>query len=315
MDLAIWIAISAGVLAALAPITQGGLRKINDKELGKYVRKAGLPLPTHLREPLLQRIAGRERWALYGGAIGMALAVVTSLVFGWRDTTGGMLVMLAVVFGGSLGGVIAILSGSHQLRREGPRMARAQATELSDYVIRGELLSARLAPIAALVPAIVGAVLLTMLPHGPAPELTWWTGMAWTAAGLTVLALIATELVARLVLARPQHAESRLELAWDDVCRAESLRGLVQTPIAMGVLAALSSLIMVGLVLINPDIRSGAMQQTFILGMVMLAVSGLAVLALLLPAMISWLSGGRSFVLRQLWAGEDFSTDARERTC
>lgn len=315
MSLAIWIAIAVAVLASFAPITQGGLRKINEKELGKYVRKVGLPLPTQLRTPLIGRIAARERWSLTGGVVGLVLGMITALAAGWHDAEGGVLIMLAMPFGASLGGVLSMALGRHQFNPDAPRMARAKATELGDYLTRGELLSARIAPVAAILAPLAGTLLLRLLPSSESFEISWWLAMAWAAAGITILVWIGTELAARKVLQSAQHAESRLELAWDDVCRAESLRGLYNNPVALAVLSSLASLLMVGLVAIDPSARAEAMNLTAGVGIGMLVISMLTAGAVLLPRMISWFGPYRQQVLRRLWAGEDFTTEAREQTC
>ncbi|HIT76559.1 MAG TPA: hypothetical protein IAA98_13325 [Candidatus Avipropionibacterium avicola] len=315
MSIAIWIAIGVAVLAAAAPITQGGLRKIDEKQLGKYVAKAGLPLPSHLREPLLRRIAARERWALNGGLIGIVLGAALAFVTRSLDSQGGVLVMLGVVFGSSVGGVLAILLGRHQFAPDAPRMARSRATELGDYLTVGERRTARFAPLAALVPAIVATLMLALLPHSDAPEFGWWRVVTWVSAGLTLVVWLGSEVLSRKVLERPQHAESSLELAWDDVCRAESLRGLFSSPVGMAVLTSLSSLIMVGLVITDAAASGAPVQLLATIGIVVMAVSLLVVVALLIPGMMALAGPYRQQVLRQLWADADFTAEGRERTC
>jgi hypothetical protein len=271
------------------------------------VRKVRLPLPAELRAPLLRRIAARERWSVLGGSVAFTVAFVVVLAAGWREQTG-VVTMLALGIGASVGGVAAIMTGRHALNPDAPRVARARATSLRDYLTPGELLTIRLAPVAALASVVAATVLLAVL----SPGRTSGAGagpstVAWVAAAATLLVWAASELVARRVLLRPQHAASQLELAWDDICRADALRGLFANAVIMAVVTSITALFAVGMTVTDPQVRHGAMDLTLVLGLVMLAVSTAAILGMLVPGFVAHTGPYRQRVLRRLWAGSELT--------
>lgn len=314
MNIAIALPIAIALLCAVAPITYGGLRRIDEKALAKYVKKVGLPLPPPLRTPLLRRIVNSERWSLVGGAVGLVSGAIAALIFGWtgRGDVGALLVMLGVLLGAGFGGAAAVLTGRYDLNPAAPRMARARQTEARDYLTGVEILTARLAPVVALIAMGAGLASLRLLPDVgrlaelvPAYRMSLGLGIASVVA--TVLSLVVSEVVTRRAMDRPQRAQTELELAWDDVCRADSLRTLSANPVAMGAVAVFASMMMVGAVVTDRDIRAGAMNQTLWLGFGFTAFALVLLAVLVLPHAIASLAHGRRHVLHRLWAGRDFT--------
>jgi hypothetical protein len=98
------------------------------------------------------------------------------------------------------------------------RVARARALGVADYVGRARRLAPLLLLIAAAGSCVALAVSDAMRPVGFVP-------LALTCAALA-FALVATiggRYAERLVLAQPQPASDTLELAWDDLFRADTL--------------------------------------------------------------------------------------------
>ena len=318
MELLIWIVVAASMVAASTPITSGGMRRINQKEFAKYVTPAGLPVPEHVREPLIRRIASRERWASWAALAALLLAVIVCLVLGWTESEGGVVLMLAVPFGASVGAAIAILVNRREFTPGAPRVARSQDASVADYVTPVRLWIARLSPVAAAVAFGAGMLFLGMLPPVVRDATaTWWFHASWISVLLTLISVGVNEWLARRVLDHPQPSESRLELAWDDVCRGDTVRALYANSVAFGVLSCFASLLMVGLVSIDPQVRAGAMQLTLVLATVMFVLVTILILGLLVPLLVDWFGGRhpRRHVLQRLWSEVDFEVDGRERTC
>lgn len=313
MNIAIALPIAIALLCAVAPITYGGLRRIEEKALVKHVKKIGLPLPPPLRTPLLRRIANSERWSLVGGTAGLASGAIIALVFGWggRGDVGGLLVMLGVPLGAGFGGAAAVLTGRYDLNPAAPRVARASQTEVRDYLPSMGILAARIAPAVAVIATVAGVASLRLLPNvGRLDELVpgyrMALGLAIASIVATVVSLVVSEVITRRAMDRAQHAQTELELAWDDVCRADSLRTLSANPVAMGVVAIFASMMMVGAVVTDPDIRAGAMNQTLWLGFGFTAFALVLLALLVVPHAVASSGQGRRHVLNRLWAGHDF---------
>ncbi|MFW6598761.1 hypothetical protein ACQBAU_14680 [Propionibacteriaceae bacterium Y2011] len=312
MSVAVWVAVAVAVWVGSVPITQG--LRINEKELAKYVARQGLPLPAHLREPLLRRITTHERWASSGAVTAIGLSAIAAVfLMGPNADAAAVIIVLSVPVGIGVGGVIAILVGRHQFNPTAPRVARTRATTLADYVPARTRRTARVVTAVAIVVALLAASTQLLMSgvlrgEGQGP---WLLAQALVTAVLTLVFLVIAEVLGRVAVARPQHAESRLELAWDDVCRSESLRALHHTPIVLGVLASLATTVL--------RVASPAGLVAGPVGLITFVI--MVVLSLGATALALWSAwprghaGRASHVRQRLWAGEEFITEARERTC
>ncbi|WP_150460033.1 hypothetical protein [Nesterenkonia ebinurensis] len=312
MSLLLWSAIALVLLPAYTSYRSWAStppKRSSPKWRPWFERQAGLPMPEDLQQPVIDRITNHERWARVGGLAGWTAGAVFLLVVG-RQNDLGMLVLSTLILGTMLGGVLAVINGKHQLSPDAPRYARAEAVSLADYVPRGELITVRLAPAAALVLAGAAVVILQVAPLELPETLDWvsWMWILWVTAGLTLAAWAGFELVARHVLNQPQHAGSELELAWDDHCRSEAIRNFQGLPMFLVLLTGLSALAAVGLVTTNSEVREGAMGETLATGFTMLLVFGAVTAVVLVPAISAALRKPRQHVLRRLWAGHGFGT-------
>lgn len=310
MNFTIWIIISVALLLAAAPVTQGGLRPINDKLLSKLLGPVGLPMPEQLRRPLGQRIAGQERWAVIGGAIGVVVAVIIAIASGWASTGGGALVMILLAVGISLGGVVGLLTGRQDFNRDAPRTARARQTTLTDYVPRPQLRALRVAPLIAVVAWLATGWLVRLLPRQTAETSTWST-LAVVALTAVVVLWIVSELLARIVVQHPQRAGSDLELAWDDVFRGQALSMMFLPVIILAAFSVGFSGFVVAATVIEPEVRAGAMELTLVLGFVTAAVCTICVLVLVVLTILGLARPTAAHVAHRLWADTTVTADRR----
>ncbi|NNG19993.1 hypothetical protein HJ590_10475 [Naumannella sp. ID2617S] len=309
MEISIWLPISAGLLASLAPITQGGLRKIDEKRFAKYARARRLPLPDQLRMPVLQRISRRERMAMICGGAGMLVGLALALVLGRLapERTGGLgaLITCGLALGGSLGGFVAALR-TPQPASDAPRVARSVQTDVRDYQTRGERVAFALAPVSILLGLGTAWLIWALLPTRPEDHLLLMT--VATAVSLVLLAgwalLIAS---ARLLVQRPQRARDDLELAWDDADRTDALRGLTDNGIAAGMIAPFVSLIVAGGLVVPPQVRAGSENLTLQLGIAALVVGLICWAILLVPYLSGRFTANPSL---KLWRGASFTEPA-----
>lgn len=291
MSVAIWIAVAFSVVIASAPITTGGTRKIDDKALGRYVRKIGLPLPDALRGPVIARITHQERltaWWGFGGLVaGVALSFLARAL-GQLDAMGengdlsGFLVMLSTGVGMSIGAVIAAAGPGSTLNPTAPRLAHGTATGLADYLHRSEVIAL---VAGALLTLLAGGFALALSPQAPRSVL-----IAAVLADLVVVAVVLA--VVTQVARRPQRAGSELELAWDDVMRASGLRQLLVSGLVLNVLAT-------GVIVLVGGLDLAQVSMPVMIG---LGVAGLAalVVAFVVPLPF-WASRVHTYPVRRLW--------------
>ncbi|MFT4136718.1 hypothetical protein [Microbacterium sp.] len=291
MDTIIWIVVAVAVLWGFAPITLGRGGRVSTTQLATLCAAVGLPLPDASTGPILARIAHRERWSLWGGAIGLALGALTAIV--GRLEPGGAVIMLGVAFGGAVGGGLATVVAGHRVPAGAPRVARSRRTAVGDYVPVRHLIAARGMLAVAIVAGGVELILGATRTASDVPALL----IVCVVVALPVAVL--TEVVLRLVADRPQHASTSLELAWDDVLRADAAHQLVLNQVIVCALAAFAAPFSAGLfdgIGPSPVPPSGA---TVVVAVVVLAAAAVAVG---LVTTGPW----RRHPLDRLWAGRSF---------
>lgn len=287
MTIVVWCLVVVALLPAFVPLTGGRATAVPGRKLRALAADAGLPLGPDLAPGVVATHAARERAMLIGGLAVAAAVVISALAFDW-PAHAGSLVYLGALLGMCAGGVIAVLVRRRALLGRAPRVARATRTSVADYLSVWELLAARLSLLGAVVAVAGGAVVLRGFPGvGPGP-----LELLVLALGVHVVVVIAVEFTARAVLATPQVAASGAELGWDDVNRGLSLRSLFALPAAMGVGTPLVALLIVGNVVIDPDVRAGAMEETMAGGLVMFVVTLAVGGSLAALAIAGWVTGG-----------------------
>ncbi|GAB3849465.1 hypothetical protein [Nesterenkonia populi] len=307
----VWIVVALVIIFTAGTVSASGAVSRRQAEWVPYYEdKAGLPLPEELRGPVETRLRAQERWSRIGGLLGFAFGFIILALSGFPESTAPF-VVIAAVLGMACGGGQAILAGQKGLLPDGPRYARLQSTTKADYVPLGQLLSARLAPAAAMVSAMLCLGVLVAAPFElPGDELPQReTLVAGVSLGFVVLLWPVVELTARHVLRRPQYAGSGLELAWDDHCRSEALRSLYGLVIGFGGLACFLAFAGVGIVVSSPEVREGAMDETLWVGSGMFLIMLLVGASFLVPVIVSQTRKPRQHVLRRLWADAEFTSE------
>lgn len=276
-------------------------------------QKAGLPLSPALHRPVHRRLRAQARTTQIGGLIGLGLGAALILLL---DLSGqlGSLVVLTALLGMACGGAGTILLGRRGLLPGGPRVARLESTQKSDYVPEGLMWAARMGPPLAAAAVVLAWAALNYAPFEVPQDGTWWDWMTAAWVSLPVLALCwpAVELTAAAVLRRPRYAGSELELAWDDCCRSEALRHLYVLPAALSGLTCLLAFIPVGLAASTAEVREDAMDETLLVASGMFFVTLLLVGIFLMPLLKELGRGPHRHVLRRRWAGTDFTAGGAE---
>lgn len=235
-----WSCVAVVVLLGFAPVTRGRGGAVNTARLDRLEAAAGLPLTDDLLTPVLARIGHRERWALWGGTIGIIVGVLLTVAFR-SSSPGGILIMLGVALGGAIGCALATMRAAYRLSRNAPRLARVHRTTLADYVSPAHLAAARGMLVLAVAASIVG-VALGGNGHPHALPLVFGACLA-----VAVPFSIVTEIVARQIVNLPQQATTDLELAWDDALRADALHQLLLNQILVCGFAAFAAPVAAGL--------------------------------------------------------------------
>ena len=184
--------------------------------------------------------------------------------------------------------------GARSIRIPGRRIARDHAVTVEDYV---DPVERRAAWIIAAIALAIGLVDLIHGGRGPDALIAATTGFG-------ALAVIAgTALVSRLIVARPQRADTTVLLAWDDALRAATLRFITQSATVIALLSLVGTLpIAVASTGIRVD-REGMQMGTVWAVVAVFVVGGI------------WGMRQRParYFLRRLWPGTAAEADANER--
>ena len=199
-----------------------------ERAVDKAANAAGLGVTPEIRPLLLRRIRIMRVGDLIGAAVGLALAALL-VTLRTEIPVQTWAVQGTIVAGGAAGGLIGGLVATHGLPAPGRRVARDRAVRVADYISPIERAGAL---IGMLLTALFGVLSLTL---GSADA------RVAVATGVAVAGWLGFELVARLLIARPQSADSALQLAWDDALRADSVRRLAGASGAVSLLSLLTA--------------------------------------------------------------------------
>lgn len=205
-----------------------------------FVARIGLPLTEYVHQRIDRRIWDRLR----GSAVGALVALtIYALVLGlWPEfwpvgLAGATINGLLAAFVG-VGGAVPAMRQFIALAPATPRIARAHAPTLPDYVHPGWV-------VAAFGLTVVDAGISTALLLGLIPGTTRGGLPLPAVAALAVLAaagVVAAAGLTAFFLSVPQPASSELELQWDDALRAYALRDLWIAAIALSTAACVAGL-------------------------------------------------------------------------
>jgi hypothetical protein len=189
-----------------------------------------IDLPDRLERTVAGRLMARSRGGSLGGLV---FTVAAALAFHFEvgvnhDSQLTSLFIVGSTFAGvAAGTAVAALTGNRTIAPDRPRVARARAVTVSDYLAPFELIGARIVVYAAVAVLLVASVFAAPGAGGSL------FGIAFFAIfGAVSLALF--EVASRRIVDLSQPAGSTAELVWDDAIRASSLRDLVTAPLALG---------------------------------------------------------------------------------
>lgn len=239
MTPALWWIVGLYVAVGAVVLGVGALPRFRNRETQRLARSLGIPLGAELEPLVRRRVAARRRGAVVGALLGLAAS--TAMLASETTPSAGSLAPLVLV-GGVFGGLavgVAVVAALHSIRinDDRPRIARAEAVTVNDYVAWIERWAARL-PVALAVTFLAFSLILatfdvTAFPRSPLLLL----GGLVTLAAIAALAFF--ELGGRRLVRRAQPSESAAELAWDDALRSVTIRDMVGAPLILGVYGAM----------------------------------------------------------------------------
>jgi len=189
-----------------------------------------IDLPARLERTVAARLMARSRGGSLGGLVFTAAAAVAfHFEIGVNnDSQLTSLFIIGSTFAGvAAGTAVAALTGSRAISADRPRVARARAVAVSDYLAPFELVGARI-----VVSAAVGVLLASTLFAAPGAGGSLFAIAFFAIFG--ALSLVFFEVASRRIVDLSQPAGSTAELVWDDAIRASALRDLVTAPLALG---------------------------------------------------------------------------------
>lgn len=275
-----WLII--GVLALLAGVMLLMLQtdRYQQKLFFRFWQAVGLPVQAdNVATAARHRIRTRTSAMFVGELAGLFLVALVlfanpslaSTSFIWLFVVPAVLTIMTTLDVG-----VALHYSLFRRRADAPRLARATATTMRDYVSPWRLRVAPALVVTAVLLNVVGAVLSWVGVIDPAIFGRSST-LPLLAAAVTVF--VVGKAVERRILQQTQPAADELELAWDDAFRAETFRALLllETIVAWLAVGAAGIAILEGIdAIAGTGLGTGVGMQLFTLGFfVLLAIFSL----------------------------------------
>jgi hypothetical protein len=259
-----------GVAAAVQAIVVIRAFRISfvEKQVVRLATSLNLGVPDSLEPLVVRQTAYRLRTGAIGGAGGLLVGAIAIAPVASPGYPTVVLVMTSVAIGSTVGTTALSLA---TLRRDDtslPRVARARAVTLDDYVHP----VARLIMGIVLAVSLIGVAMVTVLSPSS-------TSVALVLVALAIATFVLAEVGSRQLVDAPQPATTDGELIWSDALRAQLIDDLYRAPVSIAAVGAYL-----------------AVQQIF-------GPQGALVLVIVLVAGIiaSSLAISRQHVLRRLW--------------
>lgn len=235
-----WIFICVVVFSVLVRIILEQTSRLQKKRVFQFWQRVGLPMATEqIHDSLRSRLHRSSLAALVGGIAGALVAAsqiafqeasVVTFTFSW------LVVLPAIFIGLTLFDVVQTLRDTlFGSPSDGPRMARAHAVSLGDYISPWRLRTAPFLLVLALFLAATGLVLgqSRIISMG-----SFLKGMSLPFLLVAIIVCGICVVAARKVLEKSQPVTDALELAWDDAVRADTIRKLAQLAVLTAWLAS-----------------------------------------------------------------------------
>jgi hypothetical protein len=264
-------------------------RRHAEGALPRWTSKVGLPIVSSPVSKLAFHMLTQRIGMEVGAALGVALAALWAIIVG-RDTVGSTWWPIILLSGLLIGAAAGNAVGACRVARRpvdphSRRVARSTVARLADHV---PPLERRAARVVALVPALLLIVVVVFRPGSA-------VALPAVAAASSLAVWAAAEAGARAVLRGRQPAGSDLELAWQDVMRAQAVRSILAVPAAVGAYAGAAVL---------AAFEPGQLDPRGLGGLLLVAVSAVIVGAGI--GLSVWTNSPRPYqhVLGQLWPGD-----------
>lgn len=259
----IWF--SAAILCALAlvPIIYliaSRRRNLSAQQAAQYSRSSKLPFGTgenYVR--VRERLGRRGRASMWGVLV--ALVVWSPFVL-WGASWGSSLVMWLVTLSIVIG-VLTVSSVAETIRdqlrapsADAPRVAHSRQLTARDYLQPWRRVLAPIALGAAAAGVAIVVAWWMAQPGRIATDTVWWS-VGFLAFAIIVFVMM--QVLERVVLSRPQLASDDLQLAWDDLFRADALwtlRSAATMASALPLGMAAGALMLTPLAVAPPDLTT-----------------------------------------------------------
>lgn len=219
--------------------------RFQEKQMLTFWQKVGLPMGT---ERINASVGRRLRRSSTASALGGVAGYLVSLVFLLLSPTPAysfaytwVVALPALLIGTTIFDVALAMRDTLFTQRGGtPRMARAAAVSLRDYITPWKMYAP---PVLLGVAAILVAIAAALDGAGASAMDASLASLSLPALVMAVLVVLACLVAVRKILARPQPVSDTLELAWDDALRADTVRkaGMLAIAISWLALAAAAS--------------------------------------------------------------------------
>ncbi|SEE44058.1 hypothetical protein SAMN04489740_1417 [Arthrobacter alpinus] len=235
-----WIFICVVTFLVLVRIILEQTSRLQEKRVFQFWQRVGLPMGTEqIHDSLRSRLHRSSMAALVGGIAGALVATsllvfqeasVVSFTFSW------LVALPAIFIGLTLSDVVQTLRDTlFGSPSNLPRMARAHAVTLGDYISPWRL---RTAPLLLLIALFLAAGGLVLGQSGVINMGSFLKGMSLPFLLVAIIVCGICAVAAKKVLEKSQPVADALELAWDDAVRADTIRKLAQLAVLTAWLAS-----------------------------------------------------------------------------
>ncbi|WP_449372745.1 hypothetical protein [Arthrobacter psychrolactophilus] len=287
----LFVAVCAAAILVRVLIERG--HRGQKKHVFRFWQQVGLPMGTEeIHDSLRVRLQRSVNAAFVGGVLGALVAAaqlwvgqepLLSFTFMWQAA------IPAILIGATLCDVVVTVRDTLFGQRAGlPRMARAQAVTLGDYISRWRLYAAAVLVLLAVLLGAAAVIIALVKDDDLGPVLE---GMSLPLLLTAVIICGVCAMAANKLLQQPQPVSDKLELAWDDAVRADTIRKLAQ----LATLTSWFALSAVGIGILGEFDRGQDIQMSVVIGQC-IAMVGYSVIFMLFSY-----GNAHSFFRRRLW--------------
>ncbi|WP_104091589.1 hypothetical protein [Arthrobacter sp. GMC3] len=256
-----WLILGGLALLNVGMIVMVQTERSQQKQVLRFWHHVGLPMGSQKVADSLRRRLRRSAIAASTGALA-GLVVSAGILFFSPSSftvTFAWTVVLPTVFIGTTAFDVCVALRDTLFRQPPgtPRLARAEAVSLGDYISPVRLW---VPPVLLLLAVLFGALVLALGLFGVIEVGAFGQSQELPILLIALLVLCGSAVLASRALQQPQPVTDVLELAWDDALRAETLRKLA----LLATLTSWLAIAAVGNGLINAFDSTGSTDGSFI---------------------------------------------------